>query len=56
MKKAKVVVEINSERHRLVHGRKPLKGCDQCSLEKYCVKCIGSPCLDSYDYFKLEKQ
>lgn len=50
--KPKVIVEINGTRHRMIKGRKHVDPCSKCSLEKYCTKIVGSPCLGSYDYFK----
>lgn len=54
--KAKVIVEIDGIRHRLVHGRDKTSPCYRCSLEHVCSKYIGSPCLRGGDYFKLEKE
>lgn len=50
----KIIVEINGERHRHVKSRKVQDLCAICSIEKYCSKNIGSPCLTEY-YFKREK-
>ncbi len=50
--RAKVIVEINGVRHRMIRGRNNVDPCSKCSLEKYCTKIVGSPCLGSYDYFK----
>lgn len=51
----KIIVEIDGKRHRLVKSRKGGNLCEICSIEMYCTKNIGSPCLDSGDYFKHEK-
>lgn len=59
MENNKIVCEIHRERHRLVRGRKPKKAssiCSKCSLQRYCTKIIGSPCIGNYDYFVKEKK
>ena len=56
--KAKIIVEIDGERHRMVSGRAGRIGniCSKCSLVDLCSEEIGSPCLDSRDYFVKEKK
>lgn len=49
---AKVRIEINGVVHRPV---KTGKGCEECSLAKYCPKIIGSPCNSSIDHFIVSK-
>jgi len=50
--RTKVIVEINGVRHYMIRGRNNADPCFKCSLEKYCNKIIGSPCLSLFDYFK----
>ena len=59
MKNNKIVCEINGERHRHVRGVKTKEAnsnCFKCSLQRYCTKIIGSPCISNYDYFVKEKK
>ena len=49
---AKVRIEINGVVHKPV---KIGKGCEECSLAKYCPKVIGSPCNNSIDHFIVAK-
>lgn len=48
-----VVIEIDGVRHV---SCKRGKGCESCSLAKYCPDEIGSPCSSKIDHFKLESK
>lgn len=48
-----IVIEIDGVRHVPC---KRGKGCESCSLDKYCPDEIGSPCNDKIDHFKLWKK
>ena len=47
-----IVIEIDGVRHIAC---KKGKGCESCSLDKYCPNEISCPCNDKIDHFKLEK-
>lgn len=46
-----VVIEIDGVRHIACKNG---KGCESCSLYKYCPDEIDSPCDNKIDHFKLE--
>ena len=55
--KHKVIVEIDGQRHKLSKiTKKGVNPCEKCSIEVYCGKVIGSPCLQANEHFVLEKE
>lgn len=56
METKKIIIEIDGKRHRMVRGKVSGDMCSKCSLADLCTEVVGSPCLDSLDYFVIDKQ
>lgn len=48
-----IVIEIDGVRHIACEKG---KGCESCSLDKYCPNEISCPCNVKIDHFKLDKK
>lgn len=54
MARKKIILEIDGVRHKMVRS-KVADPCKACSLNKFCINSVGSPCIGEYDHFILEK-